>query len=76
LRRNDEVKKIVSLVQLDISKIKDLTDFKKLIIAHLSKKLPQYMIPSDFKQVEIIPLNQNGKSDKKELERLYLSKED
>lgn len=76
LRRNEEVKKIVSLVQLEVSKIKDLTDFKKLIIAHLSKKLPQYMIPSDFKQVEIIPLNQNGKSDKKELERLYLSKED
>lgn len=75
LRRNDEVKKIVSLVQLDISKTQDLTDFKKEIISHLSKNLPQYMIPSDFKLVEIIPLNQNGKSDKKELERIYLSKE-
>jgi D-alanine--poly(phosphoribitol) ligase subunit 1 len=75
LRRNDEVKKVVSLVQLDASKIEDIADFKKAIISHLAKNLPQYMIPSDFKQVKIIPLNQNGKSDKKELERLYLSKE-
>jgi len=72
LKRNGEVKKIVSLIQLkpnfDIVK-----DVKSEIINLLSKNLPHYMIPSDFKFIEKMPLNQNGKADKKELEKVYLS---
>jgi D-alanine--poly(phosphoribitol) ligase subunit 1 len=75
LRRNDEVKKIVSLVQINPEKLNSEIDFKKQIIAILEQKLPHYMIPSDFKQVAVIPLNQNGKSDKKELERMYLQRD-
>jgi acyl-coenzyme A synthetase/AMP-(fatty) acid ligase len=75
LRRNDEVKKIVSLVQINSEKLNSEIDFKKQIIAILEQKLPHYMIPSDFKQVAVIPLNQNGKSDKKELERMYLQRD-
>jgi non-ribosomal peptide synthetase component E (peptide arylation enzyme) len=32
------------------------------------------MIPSDFKFIEKMPLNQNGKADKKELEKVYLER--
>jgi D-alanine--poly(phosphoribitol) ligase subunit 1 len=71
LKRNGEVKKIVSLVQ--VSSI-DQNDLKAKIIEELTKSLPSYMIPSDFKFVEKMPLNQNGKADKKELEKIYLER--
>jgi hypothetical protein len=32
------------------------------------------MIPSDFKIIDKMPLNQNGKADKKALEAIYLSR--
>jgi amino acid adenylation domain-containing protein/thioester reductase-like protein len=44
----------------------------KKIKTILHKKLPEYMIPSDFVKVEKIPLTQNGKIDRKNL--LVLSK--
>ena len=69
LRRNGEVKKIVGLVQLAASK--EIS--KESIQQDLEKTLPHYMIPSDIKQVEKIPLNQNGKADKKLLQEIYLS---
>lgn len=73
LKRNGEVKKIVSLIQLkaetDASK-----DWKGYIIEQLEATLPYYMIPSDFKFIERMPLNQNGKADKKMLEQMYLDK--
>lgn len=72
LRRNREVKKIVSLVQLS-SAIAPELEVKNEIVDQLTKSLPPYMIPSDFKFIEKMPLNQNGKTDKKELERIYLS---
>ena len=71
LRRNGEVKKIVCLVQLSNS-LSNEVDPKSLIIEELTKSLPPYMIPSDFKFIDKMPLNQNGKADKKELERVYL----
>ncbi|MNJ86136.1 D-alanine--poly(phosphoribitol) ligase subunit 1 [compost metagenome] len=73
LKRNGEVKKIVSLVQLKSEAEKD-KDWKPELIAGLTSKLPYYMIPSDFKIIDKMPLNQNGKADKKMLEQLYLAK--
>ncbi len=35
----------------------------------LSKKLPEYMIPKTIKFLEKLPQNQNGKTDRKELEK-------
>jgi D-alanine--poly(phosphoribitol) ligase subunit 1 len=71
LRRNDEVKKIVSLIELTADQ-----DFniKADIIEKLSNSIPHYMIPSDFKIIDKMPLNQNGKADKKALEAIYLSR--
>ena len=73
LKRNGEVKKIVSLVQLKSGEEKD-KDWKTELIAGLNSKLPYYMIPSDFKIIDKMPLNQNGKADKKMLEQMYLAK--
>lgn len=75
LRRNDEVKKIVSLVELKADFIeKESVNIKTEIFDILKSSLPYYMIPSDIKVIEKIPLNQNGKSDKKALEQIYLAK--
>ncbi len=72
LKRNDEVKKIVSLVEIknNVEKI----EFKEDIISQIKKTLPHYMVPSDIKIIPKIPLNQNGKADKKMLEHIYLNK--
>ena len=37
----------------------------------LTKHLPQYLIPSRFLKVDSIPMNKNGKVDKKKLEQMY-----
>ena len=44
--------------------LKNMIDEKE-IIAYLSKYLPSYMIPSKFVVLKEMPLNQNGKIDKK-----------
>jgi D-alanine--poly(phosphoribitol) ligase subunit 1 len=72
LKRNGEVKKIVSLIQLKSGA--ETMDIKKRIEGILKDKLPYYMIPSDIKIIERMPLNQNGKADKKMLEQIYLNK--
>lgn len=72
LKRNGEVKKIVSLIKLRPQA--DTGDIKAQIVNQLSETLPHYMIPSDLKIVDDIPLNQNGKADKKALEGIYLSR--
>jgi acyl-coenzyme A synthetase/AMP-(fatty) acid ligase len=68
LKRNGEVKKIVSLATLQNNI--DKTQIKM----DLGKILPNYMIPSDIKIITEFPLNQNGKADKKLLTKLYLGK--
>ena len=70
LERGGTVKKIVSLVTLKPDESKNAQDIK----ADLQKTLPDYMVPSDIKFVEKIPLNQNGKADKKALIKLYMGK--
>jgi D-alanine--poly(phosphoribitol) ligase subunit 1 len=68
LKRDGSVKKIVSLVKLAPNKIVEVSKMKADIGLHL----PHYMIPSDIKFIDEIPLNQNGKVDKKLLTEMYL----
>ncbi len=72
LKRNNEVKKIVSLVQL---KETEDRDYKQAILNELATNLPDYMVPSDIKIIPAIPLNQNGKADKQRLTQIYLGQE-
>ena len=71
LKRNEEVKKIVTLVTL-----KNEVDFdvKAAVFESLKASLPEYMIPSDIKVIDQIPLNQNGKADRNLLTEIYLKR--
>ncbi|MBQ6508188.1 MAG: amino acid adenylation domain-containing protein [Flexilinea sp.] len=44
---------------------------KAVIIEELKKKLPKYMIPNIFIQMEALPLTKNGKIDRKQLRTIY-----
>ncbi|MCT4582114.1 MAG: AMP-binding protein [Flavobacteriales bacterium] len=70
LKRKGITKKIASFIQLEEEGSYSVEQLK----AELSKTLPHYMIPGDVILVDKIPLNQNGKVDKKELLSLYLNK--
>ena len=45
-------------------------DTKPLII-HLREQLPAYMVPTRLRFVDVFPLNVNGKTDRKALQRLF-----
>lgn len=72
LKRNEIVKKIVSLVQINVAIVGEVN--AERLKQDLARTLPSYMIPSDIKFVEKIPLNQNGKADKNLLTQIYLQK--
>lgn len=46
-------------------------DDKKYLITAMKKKVPDYMVPNVFCKVDMLPLNKNGKTDKKLLEVQY-----
>ena len=71
LRRNNEVKKIVSLIEVE--HLNDAPS-KEFILQHLKGTLPVYMLPSDIKFIDKMPLNQNGKADKNKLQEIYLNR--
>ncbi|MFD1551411.1 D-alanine--poly(phosphoribitol) ligase [Putridiphycobacter roseus] len=70
LERGGVVKKIVSLVTLKPNEHKTSQEIKE----DLKMTIPDYMVPADIKLVTEIPLNQNGKADKKALIKLYMGK--
>ncbi|MCR4901762.1 MAG: amino acid adenylation domain-containing protein [Butyrivibrio sp.] len=47
---------------------------KKLLLASLKEVLPPFMIPNVLKPIEDMPLNKNGKIDRKALEVIYRNK--
>ena len=46
-------------------------DDKKYLITAMNNKVPDYMVPNVFCKVDMLPLNKNGKTDKKLLEAQY-----
>ena len=67
LKRNEEVKRIISFVTTNSKK----TDIKNDIVKEIENKLPSYMIPSDIVEIEQFPVNANHKIDKKRLIEIY-----
>ena len=70
LSRNGSVKKIVSLVKTNGDEAITVAQIKE----DISAILPPYMLPSDIKFVDEIPLSPNGKADKKLLTQLYMKR--
>ena len=70
LRRNGDVKKIVTVVQLSPNHSIDA----KILKDDIAKLLPVYMIPADVLFVDEFPLNQNGKVNKKLLLETYMNR--
>jgi D-alanine--poly(phosphoribitol) ligase subunit 1 len=71
LKRNNEVKKIVTFV---IPKTKsDVDAVKESIIHHATQFLPFYMVPGDLFFVDDFPYNLNFKIDTKMLIEIYLN---
>lgn len=65
LIENDEIKKLVSFIEGPFD--------ESLVKMELLRRLPNYMVPKVYIQVEYIPLTKNGKLDTRELERIYYS---
>lgn len=61
---NHQKQQIIAIYQGDAE--------KSIIKAELRKKIMKHMIPDKFIKVETLPLNKNGKIDRKELTRIYL----
>lgn len=80
LKNHPEIKEAVVSVKMDVEKNEDkyicayITSGKDLSTSvselreHLLKALPDYMVPMHFFQIEGIPLNPNGKIDRKNLD--------
>ena len=71
LKKDEQVKKIISFIIFRYDPAMSGTEWKKDVIDWLSLKLPQYMIPSDFRQVKSFPISSNHKIDKKKLAEQY-----
>jgi len=70
LKRNDEIKKIVSFVTL--RKNIDTEELKQQLVASLEKKVPYYMIPGDIVVVQDFPFTVSHKVDKQRLISDYI----
>jgi D-alanine--poly(phosphoribitol) ligase subunit 1 len=73
LKRNGEVKKIISFV-ISEEKI-DKQTLNNHLKEALSRSLPYYMIPGDIEPVDTFPYNQNFKIDKATLIEEYLKRQ-
>ncbi|MGZ5134314.1 MAG: amino acid adenylation domain-containing protein, partial [Flavitalea sp.] len=75
LQESDLVRQAVVLVKENAQKDKVLVGYivpqknfsREAIISHLREKLPEYMIPALWVDLEFLPLTNNGKVDKKAL---------
>jgi len=71
LKRNNEVKKIISFVIVKTSI--DAKELKKIIDPFLAKALPDYMIPGDIVIVKEFPYSASHKIDKAKLASDYIA---
>ena len=45
---------------------------KEEILSYVKERLPSYMVPDEILKLRLLPLNANGKIDRKLLEKTYL----
>lgn len=67
--KDDKVKSLTAFVTLHAAKDQEREDIK-IIKRQLKELIPEYMIPKKIKILRIMPMNNNGKVDRKKLEGL------
>lgn len=72
LKRDQQVKKIITFVILKKGTQYSKSALKQVITDGLSQKLPDYMLPADICEVAIFPMSANHKIDKNKLAEQYL----
>ncbi|MBK9400205.1 MAG: amino acid adenylation domain-containing protein [Bacteroidetes bacterium] len=70
LKRNNEVKKIISFVKS--SKHTIGVDLRETVLPMLSRRLPYYMIPAEVIVIDDFPYNVSHKIDKNKLVEMYM----
>ncbi|WP_025663543.1 AMP-binding protein [Aquimarina megaterium] len=61
-----------SIQNTEIGLVIEATEFEtKQLLDDLKTKLPQYMVPTQIKFINSFPLNTNGKTDRKKLNKLF-----
>ena len=71
----DSDNKVKSITAFVVSNdIKDEKEYTKFLKDELKKYIPVYMIPKKIKFLEKLPMNNNGKVDRKELKRILENK--
>lgn len=74
LRKNGEVKRLVSFIKLKVEIHQDLkSNCLAELKLRLSALLPHYMIPSEIVPLSEFPINSNHKIDRKKLLEIYTS---
>lgn len=71
LKRNNEVKRIVSFVILKKGHEGFGNELKNKIIHEIERKIPPYMIPGDIREMKEFPLSPSHKIDKQKLVEIY-----
>ena len=67
----DSDNKVKSITAFIVSKvIDDEKEYIKFLKEELQKYVPSYMVPKKFKFLEKLPMNNNGKVDRKELKKI------
>ncbi|WP_415410257.1 D-alanine--poly(phosphoribitol) ligase subunit DltA [Staphylococcus agnetis] len=72
VRKNNKVKLLKGVLQLS-SRDLDEKEAIKVIKSRIKEELPDYMIPQQWVCVEQMPLNNNGKIDRKMINEVYQS---
>ncbi|MCQ9300574.1 D-alanine--poly(phosphoribitol) ligase subunit DltA [Staphylococcus hyicus] len=72
VRKNNKVKLLKGVLQLSSPEL-DEKDAIKSIKSRIKEELPDYMIPQQWVCVEQMPLNNNGKIDRKMINEVYQS---
>lgn len=67
----DSDNKVKSITAFVVSNsVSDEKEYAKFLKAELKKYIPSYMIPKKFRFLEKLPMNNNGKVDRKELKKI------
>lgn len=72
LKSGETVKRIVGFIRPGGAVVE--SELRAVVLAHLKRSLPEYMVPGDIAFVEAFPVNASHKTDRKALIDLYMKR--